>query len=156
MSTRGSVPSPHLWICGVSMTGLHSQWVSFLPFLSRAGWEFSGGLPFILFCYSFIFNGKNSISQDFCQSFHASNWMQKARIFLSLRFFFPDGCDLTSLMNTYQTRRQIPDYSCLNQPAGHIPLGTAHVSRGFSAWAIITSLSFIQVASHGKCLSCTG
>lgn len=44
-----------------------------------------------------------------------------------------DNCDLTSLMNTYQTRRQIPDCLCLNQPAGHIPPGAAHVSRGFSA-----------------------
>jgi hypothetical protein len=54
--------------------------------------------------------------------------MQKARMFLRLRTF-SDNCDPTSLMNTYQTRRQIPDYLCLNQPAGHIPPGTAHVSK---------------------------
>lgn len=57
---------------------------------------------------------------------------KNARLFLRLRTF-SDNCGLTSLMNPYQTRRQIPDYLCLNQPAGCIPPGTAHVSRGFSA-----------------------
>lgn len=55
---------------------------------------------------------------------------KKARLFLRLRTF-SDNCGLTSLMNPYQTRRQIPDDLRLNQPAGCIPAGTAHVSRGF-------------------------
>lgn len=97
----------------------------------KSKWAALRGLSFILTIYSVIFNGKSSVSRDFCQTSCASNWMQKAGMFLRLRFFFSQTSDLTSLMNTYQTRRQIPDYSCLNQPAGHIPPGTAHVSRGF-------------------------
>lgn len=62
-----------------------------------------------------------------------------------------DGCDLTKLMNTHQTR-QIPDCLCLDQPSVCIPPGTAHVSRGFSTWTIITTPFWIQVACHGKSL----
>lgn len=83
LSIQG-VPSLHLWICRLSMT---DNLVSFLLSLVRAYWAVLWGSSFILICYSFIFNGKNPVSQGFCQSSGAFNWMQKARIFLSLRFF---------------------------------------------------------------------
>lgn len=81
------------------------------------------------------------------------NWMQSTRMFLRLRTFLDDR-DLTLLMNPYQTRRQIPDNLCLDQPAGCIPAGTAHVSRGFSAWTVIAP-PLIHVASRGRSRSST-